>query len=236
MIGSPAARVLQTISIGSLALGGLGLAFVGVLRNRWRLALAVLASVVGAVVTTELLKKVILPRPDLATDQLYHVNSLPSGHTTVATALAAGLVLVVAHRYRLAAVIVGALYAGGVGVSNVVLAAHRPSDVVAGYAVAIGWAAGVALLLGLIDRVRPARPAEPTVESVLALVAALGAVALAMLIAVGWILRAEQQSLGLVPFGRGFVLALVGLAAGAFTLVGLLALALRPVSLDAARG
>ena len=89
-----AARILQTISVGSLGLGALGLAGIGVLRNRWRLALAVLTSVIGAVLTTELLKKIILTRPTLVAEQLYPVNSLPSGHTTVATALAAGLVLV----------------------------------------------------------------------------------------------------------------------------------------------
>ena len=58
-----AARILQTISVGSLGLGALGLACIGVLRNRWRLALAVLTSVMGAVLTTELLKKVILTPP-----------------------------------------------------------------------------------------------------------------------------------------------------------------------------
>lgn len=231
-----AARILQTISVGSLGLGALGLAFIGVLRNRWRLALAVLTSVMGAVITTELLKHVILSRPSLVAEQLYPVNSLPSGHTTVATALAAGLVLVASHRYRAAAVIVGTLYAGGVGVSNVVLAAHRPSDIVAGYAVAVGWAAGVALLLALTHRTRPARPPTPTVESAVVLLLALGAAAMALLIVVAWVLRIEQDALGLVPFGRAFVLSILSLGAGAFGLLAALGIVLRPVTLDAHDG
>ena len=150
--------------------------------------------------------------------------------------LAAGLVLVAPHRYRAAAVIVGTMYASGVGVSNVVLAADRPSDVVAGYAVAVGWAAGVALVLALVHRTRPAPAPTPTVESAVVLLLALGAAALVLLVVVAWVLRIEQDALGLVPFGRAFVVSILSLGAAAFGLLAALGLVLRPVTLDTHEG
>ena len=68
------------------------------------------------------------------------------------------------------------------------------------------------------------------------LLLALGAAAMALLVVVAWVLRIEQDALGLVPFGRAFVVSILSLGAAAFGLLAALGLVLRPVTLDTHEG
>ena len=109
--------LLATISVSSLALMGLVIMGIALLRGAPRRAIAAGVMILGANVTTQLLKRG-LPRPDLAQDVWWaDPNSFPSGHTTVAMALAMGLVLVAPASLRTAAAIAGGVYALGVGVA-----------------------------------------------------------------------------------------------------------------------
>ena len=85
-------RLLDSITEQSLAVLGTGLVLVALLRKRWRLAVGVFVAVGGAIVTSEVLKHT-LPRPDHAGIQGIPHNSYPSGHATIAMALALGLVI-----------------------------------------------------------------------------------------------------------------------------------------------
>lgn len=128
--------MLSVVSEGTLALGLLLVVVLAVLRRRLPLAVASVVLVGGANVTTQLLKKVVLERPDLG---LGSANSLPSGHTTVAATLAVALVLVVPVAVRSTAAVLGAAYAAATGVSTLVAGWHRPSDVAAALLVVAAW-------------------------------------------------------------------------------------------------
>lgn len=69
--------------------------------------------------------------------------SFPSGHTTVAAALATFVVLLAWHsRWRWPVLIVAVVYAFLMGYGRVVLGVHYPTDVIA------GWLTGLACVLG----------------------------------------------------------------------------------------
>ncbi|WP_217920998.1 phosphatase PAP2 family protein [Miltoncostaea oceani] len=140
-------RLLDTISVSSLALLGVAIMLVAVLRDRPWLAAGAGAVVAGANITTQVMKRAI-DRPDLAVDGIGPgAGAFPSGHVTVASSLALALVLVAPPALRWPAALVGGAYAAGVGVAVLVLGWHRPSEVVGAYLVAVAWTALVAAVV-----------------------------------------------------------------------------------------
>lgn len=136
-LGEP---VLDTISL-TFVVGGLAAAVaIAVVRRRWGLAVQVGFLVVGANVTTQAVKHVLLGRENLIGGWTAE-NSLPSGHTTVAASVAAALVLVVPRRARPLVAVLGGAYTAAIGVSTLVGQWHRPSDVVAAVLVVLAWGA-----------------------------------------------------------------------------------------------
>ncbi|GAB2463231.1 hypothetical protein GCM10027063_00600 [Promicromonospora xylanilytica] len=128
---------------------GLGLATAVVLalvRGRWWLAAQVAVLVAGSNLTTQVLKHVVLDRPALLDIARADINTLPSGHTTVAASVAAGLLIAVPRRWRPVVAVAGAAYTAATGVSTLVGQWHRPSDVVAAVLVVLAWGAGVCAL------------------------------------------------------------------------------------------
>ncbi|GAA2035131.1 phosphatase PAP2 family protein [Pseudokineococcus marinus] len=225
LLDAQATTVLSVVSEGTLALGLVLLVVLAAVRRRLALAVAAVVLVAGANVTTQLLKKVVLDRPALG---LGDVNSLPSGHTTVAATLAVALVLVLPPAARATAAVLGAAYTAATGVSTLVAGWHRPSDVAAALLVVAAWTGVVVAGLRLRER-RPGR--GPTVgggrsgRSLLAagaLVVLLGlaATALAALLldAAGTVVvwRAAQdagRAVQLLAYGGGVLVATGGSAA-----------------------
>lgn len=120
-------------------LGALAVAVVvALVRRRAREAVGAVVLMAMANLSTQVLKHVLLDRPDLGVT--YDLaNSFPSGHTTAATTLAAVLVLVTGARWRPLALLVGGVYALLCGWATVVNGWHRPSDVLAAFAVVTAW-------------------------------------------------------------------------------------------------
>lgn len=138
---------LGTVTIGTAALGLALCVVMALSRHRIAHAIGAVVIVGGANVTTQLLKRELIDRPDLGVGYLLD-NSLPSGHTTVVLSLVVAALLVAPHRARLAVASAGALIVTVTGASTVVAEWHRPSDVLAAMLVVPVWAAMVVLVLG----------------------------------------------------------------------------------------
>lgn len=155
--------VLDIVSVASVVAAVLVIAFVALLRRRYLLATAATVLVVGAIVTTEVLKLYVFSRPPMqrALPNLVEgstENTLPSGHTTIALSVAVAFVLVVPGAFRGLAALAGAGYAAITGVATLSAQWHRPSDVVAACLVVGAWGAGVA---GVSIILSPHREPEP---------------------------------------------------------------------------
>ncbi len=237
-------RVLNTISVASLALGGVAIMVVALMRDRPHLALAAGVVIVGANVTTQILKTGILDRPDLVgpPDPLGVMNSFPSGHSTVAMSLAVAFVLVVPTAARPVAAIGGLVYATLVGAGTVTAGWHRPSDVVAAYLIVMAWA-GISAAV-LIDREGAARDPDripwlaeraPSLSPFLvgtgvgALVGALAGVAVTLV-------ATREGDLHAVRLSSAYAASIVTIVACAVVLMVLLLGILRGVALDAPTG
>lgn len=138
-------------------------------RHRRWLAVASAGGFAGAVVSAELLKR-ILPRPDLAPEftELISdkgIDTFPSGHATISTAFVLALVMVSRNTFRPVVALVGVLWCSLIAVSTVTAGWHRPSDAVGGIALATAWMALSGWILarrrgrlaqtGLLDREVP---------------------------------------------------------------------------------
>ncbi len=123
-----------------------------------REAIAAIAVVAGANLTTQVLKMVLAhPRfqPYAGYEQPWS-DAFPSGHATAAASIGVALMFAAPPRLQPLAILVGSGFAVLVGVSVVVLQWHFASDVIGGFLVVAGW--GFATLAAL----RLSRPAEPS--------------------------------------------------------------------------
>lgn len=146
--------VVRVISEPFLVLAAVAAFIVAASQRRWSIAIAATVMLGGANLSTQLLKEQVLDRPDFGlTEQ--PVNSLPSGHTTAAATVAATALLIAPARWRGPVALVGAAYAGATGVGTLVLGWHRPSDIVAAYAVAAAWYFAIEAARGLRLRALP---------------------------------------------------------------------------------
>ena len=142
--------VLEIVSVPALAIVVVAAMSIAVLRRRWMLALQIAVLVIGANLTTQGLKYLVLDRPDLGVTYVLS-NALPSGHTTAAASVAVAAVLVVPPRARPYTAVIGGAYAALTGVSTLVGQWHRPSDVVAALLVVLAWC-GVATMLAAMGQ------------------------------------------------------------------------------------
>jgi hypothetical protein len=114
---------------------------IAVVRGRYRVAAAVAVILVGANVTTQLLKPALAH--ERFADWLGHgqINpaSWPSGHSTAAMALALCAVLVAPARLRSVVAALGAVFAVAIAYSLITLGWHWPVDVLGGFLVAATW-------------------------------------------------------------------------------------------------
>lgn len=191
---------LGNITVGTTAVVLTACVVFALLRRRYAIAAGAVVIVAGANVTTQFLKKVFFDRPDFG---LGTINSLPSGHTTVAISAVLAAVLVAPPLLRPLIVALGSFAATLVGTSTIVGGWHRPSDVVGALAVALAWGTAVAIAVGTIHRPQ----SDGLVRSIaLALVGA--AAAGILLISIG--VRPTNGVAGLIEAAG--ILGLVGIA------------------------
>lgn len=140
--------VLNTVSVLSVLVAIVVIGFIALMRGRVLLAAVATGLIVGANLTTQLLK-VLIERPEFGVDpdRAAAGNSLPSGHTTVTASVMLALVLVLPAALRGPAAVIGAGVAGLTGVATLSAGWHRPSDAVASLLLVGAWAALAGLVL-----------------------------------------------------------------------------------------
>ena len=117
-------------------------------RRRPQVALAGLAVLALAPLSCEALKPLLAhTHIQLGFAPRVPPASFPSGHATAALALALCAVLVAPSRLRIAVAVLGSAFAVATGCSQLILGRHMPSDVLAGYLLAMLWMALVILAL-----------------------------------------------------------------------------------------
>jgi undecaprenyl-diphosphatase len=129
------------------------------LRRKARLALIVVLTVASGNMLTLILKAFFdRPRPTLVShESLVYTASFPSGHSMMAAVtyftLAALLIRVEkSRRIKAFFFFVSLILTVSVGISRVYLGVHWPSDVLAGWALGIGWAFLSHLLAGNLQK------------------------------------------------------------------------------------
>jgi membrane-associated phospholipid phosphatase len=234
-----AESVLEILSRSSLAVGTTLIVAIALLQRRRRLAGAALIIVIGANVTTQLLKQILLDRTDLLGGLFYPLpNSFPSGHATAVASIAVGLLLVIPPLLRAPVVVLSAVVVAMVGVSTLVTGWHRMADAVGGTFVATSWGAGFAALLAWRRGVESVGPRTAELGRVGARISmALGA-GLVVFGAFAYLVAAIDPLEVLFYLAeRGgspalFAIGVVIVVGATFLTLGALGLALRDVRLD----
>lgn len=145
-------KLLDLVPAISAVLGLLLTLVIAAVRRNWSTLIVAVGAAGAAIATTQLLKYLVLDRPDLGVPG-YAGNSFPSGHTTVAAASALAVFLVSSPRMRPTVGAWGSAFAVAAGLSTVANRWHRPSDVIAGLLVVALWGCVAGAIL---TRLQPA--------------------------------------------------------------------------------
>jgi hypothetical protein len=119
------------------------------IARRPRAAAAALVTMLGAGVTTQVLKPLLAFQRDFPEFHYMGPVAYPSGHTTAVMSLALALIIVSQARLRPLAAAAGGLLTVATVFSILVLGSHYPSDIVGGLLVATAWACAASALLRL---------------------------------------------------------------------------------------
>jgi undecaprenyl-diphosphatase len=169
------AAMVEVTALGNglvvIALAAVAAAFLWVTRHRYSAALLV-AATVGALLLNVLLKSYFdRPRPQVVTWGTHvSTSSFPSGHATSAIVVYATVAYLLARlqRGRLARAATLAVATAVVlliAASRLFLGVHYPSDVAAGLAIGLAWAAFCMAVLEALHRfIRRDAPAEAAYE------------------------------------------------------------------------
>jgi hypothetical protein len=222
-------RFLSIVSVGTLTIAMALVAAVAFIRGRPRMALIAAASIGVAVLTTEVLKLDVFPRPDLVNTTLNGGrNSYPSGHTTVGMSVCIAAMLVVPARLRAVTALAAGAIGAAFGIAVVAAGWHRASDAVGAYLVclSVGAAAAVAIR-AWPDRVGSRSPHEVGRGSFRIGATELGLLGLAVaLLAVFGVAALSARGIPFFSAGAGFLVASGALVVASFACAGLLAAAM----------
>jgi membrane-associated phospholipid phosphatase len=225
--------VLNTMSALSLAIATMVVGFIALIRRRIAVAFGVILLIVGANLTTQVLKHVI-DRPELGVDlqRAAAGNSLPSGHTTIAASVAVAFMLVLPARLRGVCGVLGTLFAALAGVATLSAGWHRPSDAVAALLVVGAWACAAGLFIVVAQRRHGGVDYGPSNRFVLLALTVAGFVLLA---GAGLALELTDQVLSTPPDELSRFPLLTAYAGGAMGIAGTAGLMLASVLATAHR-
>jgi membrane-associated phospholipid phosphatase len=143
-LDQPLVRLADLTDLLPLAVAAVAVGLWLAWRRRWR-ELAAGAAVVGVVWALNPVLKDLIERgrPELWPHPMtVSEYSFPSGHAANTAALAAALVLIAwSTRFRSVVVVAAAVVVAAVGLGQLALGLHYPSDILAGWLWAAAWAA-----------------------------------------------------------------------------------------------
>jgi membrane-associated phospholipid phosphatase len=127
--------------------------------RRWRQSIYLLTTVLGCYALSPTVK-LLLHRSRPSLWELTYPSpsdyAFPSGHAMSSMTLVVALVVLSwKSRWRWLVVIAGGLFAITIAWTRLYLGVHFPSDVLAGWMLAIAWGVGTSMLLGLHLREKP---------------------------------------------------------------------------------
>ena len=170
--------VLGVVSVASLLAGLAGVALIALVRLHRAQGLAAVALLVAANVSTWLLKRFVLDRPDLGLLEVTPAthNSLPSGHTTAVFSVVVALLLVLPAQARATAAAGGGAAAVVIAVATMSAGWHRAGDSIAAFLLvgALAGVANIATARSTRTRGAPARTGRWRRSLVLAVVGSAG--------------------------------------------------------------
>ncbi|MGW5360295.1 phosphatase PAP2 family protein [Actinopolymorpha pittospori] len=208
--------LLNAVSVASLLAATVVIGFVALARRRYRLAIVATLLIACANLTSQILKRYVIDRPDLgiAGTDIGAPNSMPSGHMTVATSIVVAAVLVLPPRLTSLTAVLGAGYAAATGIATLSAGWHRPSDALAALLIVGTWASGAGTILLLGQKREPVtEPAAPHHRTVAILALAGASLLVVAVLAIG--LSDHGELTAPVDLGPGrLVGAYVGGAAG----------------------
>jgi membrane-associated phospholipid phosphatase len=144
--------MLHLLDLPLFLVWGAALVAAALAQRRPRVALAIVAVMGLAPLTSETLKPLMANAHASVGGTHIGPASWPSGHATAATVLVLSAILVAPVRLRPVVAGLGAAFAAIVGVAMLILAWHMPSDVLGGYLVAALWMALAVAALRAADR------------------------------------------------------------------------------------
>jgi membrane-associated phospholipid phosphatase len=226
-------RTLNGTTLVSLVLACVVAAAIGFVRGRKDLAVGAALLVIGANVSSQLLKT-RLDRANL--DDFPAPNSFPSGHTTAAASVVFAVILVLPHAVRQMAALIGAGYVTIIAVATVWAEWHRPSDTVAGLLVALAWGAAVVAVLRARRWRVPGPLSRPTRLTTLVFTAVAVIAGAAGLLGLGAVVLSERVTPDLVSGRFAFLTGaaiITAAVAGMFLIWVRLAAGDQPADFDA---
>jgi PAP2 superfamily len=202
-------------------------------RRRLWLVLEIGLILVGANLTTEVLKQVLAhPRAESLLGGVHPLpsTSWPSGHTTAAMSLAVCCVLAAPSRLRPFVAAGGATFVAAVAYSLLALNTHYPSDVLCGFLVAGTWTllGAAAVRLAGVRRSRsdsPEAPARPAIRQ--ALGPLFAALVIAIVLAGVLALARPRELVSYAHLREGFVIGAAAIGAAGLAVAAAMVLALR---------
>ncbi|AFY41902.1 phosphatase PAP2 family protein [Nostoc sp. PCC 7107] len=140
-------------------------------QKRWRSLVYLLMTALGSAFINRTAKELWHRlRPDFWTSLAPELDfSFPSGHAMTSITLAI-IVLILAWQssWRWLVCIFGSLYVFTIAWTRLYLGVHFPSDIIAGWMVAIAWATGVSMIIKpYLTKTVPVPGAQPTLETTL---------------------------------------------------------------------
>jgi len=184
--------LLDLINKSALLAAAMGLLAIAIVRRCVLVGLLAVAAFGGAVLGAEILKHVLpwraLVPADASLEPAFQTNTYPSGHATIGTTFAMGLLLISSPRWRLWLIVAGGCISATFAVGVLFAGWHRPSDSLGALAWS-GFCMAVAAAVAIRLRGRPA-PAVAELRR-----AILSSAAMAILFATAtWVLAAPAAS------------------------------------------